>query len=406
MNRFRTCYHTYYRPHKHHKLNNPASSTHHNFYKKTARIRKYRMKFGTAILFSSMATAIAMKTVELPSTLSSNSALGQKVLANARQLEANDAEVDYSWVTNYSIKFQGCHHVKQWNAEADEGADVRIATKRLIRFRLCPSSSCDSESSGGCSSGYGDYVVDMETYLMAYTENLEMVQEAQCEYLQENVCNCDNADDEESCMSSCYYNNGASYCIEEEADDAGGEPFQLADWVACAQADFGGRRRLDQGAEYFVGPYCSDEGSEVVLGLFTDDACSVFADDYGGRSTYKSMSGNSLPYSEESVLGLECISCLETQDANNDQNAAEASEMCQMMYSASGKCEENGFGDSNQAACNYMSGIKIMRSDGIIEAPAGSGSAAAFIGVFAAAFFITGGYAYYLKTKLDTINLS
>jgi len=368
------------------------------------------MKFGIALLLSTMvASASAMETVKLPSSLSVQSSMGRKIMENARQLEAADEEVDYTWVADYSIKFQGCHHVKQWNAEADGGEDVRIATKRLIRFRLCPTNSCDGDSAYGCSSGYGDYVVDMETYLMAYAENLQMVQEAQCEYLQENVCNCDNADDQEGCMNNCFANNGADYCVEEEMDDAAGEPFELMDWVVCAQANFGNRRRLDQQVEYFVGAYCSDQGSEVVLGLFTDDACSVFADDYGGRSTYKSMTGNSLPYSEESVLDLKCISCKEPEDANNDQDAADedlTNEMCEMMYTMAGKCEQNGFGDGNQNACNYMEGIKIMRSDGIIEAPSGSSSAAAFIGIFAAAFFLTGGYAYYLKTKLETINLS
>lgn len=371
------------------------------------------MKFSAAILLSTVASVFAAKTVELPSTLDSKSPLGQQVLANARRLENNDAEIDYTWVADYSIKFQGCHHVKQWNGEADGEEDVRIATKRLIRFRLCPSSSCDSSSSGGCSSGHGDYVVDMDTYLQAYIENLQQTQEWTCENLRENVCGCDNDEnkddgyDEDSCMNKCYANNGASYCIEEEADDAAGEAFELGDYAVCAQAEFNnGRRQLEEEVQYFIGPYCSDQGSEVVLGLFTDDACSVFADNYGGRSTYSSMAGKSLPYSEQTILGLECMSCKEPVDANNDGDAADedqVTEMCEQMYNMAGKCEQNGFGDGNKNACNYLDGIKIMRSDGIIEAPSGSSSAATMIGIFAATFFLTGGYAYYLKTKLDKI---
>jgi len=378
------------------------------------------MKFSTAILINSIAAAAftlstAMKSIELPSTLSSTSPLGKQVLANARQLENADEEVDYTWVSDYSIKFQGCHHVKQWNAEAEDGEDVRIATKRLIRFRLCPSNTCDDETSGGCSSGYGDYVVDMDTYLAAYVENLQQVQEWTCENLQENVCGCGDDDgkddgfDEDDCLSSCYANNGADYCVEEEADDAGGEPFDLADWVVCAQTDFGERRRLEEEAQYYIGAYCSDQGSEVVLGMFTDDACSVFADSYGGRSTYSSMAGESLPYSEESILGMECQTCMEPVDANNDGDQADedlTTEMCEMMYTYAGKCEKTGIGDGNQNACNYMDGIKIMRTDGTIETPKGSSSAATMIGIFAAAFFITGGYTYFLKTKLDKITLS
>lgn len=373
------------------------------------------MKFSTAIFFTTVAAAFARKptkSIELPSALDSQSSLGKKVLSSARRLEDADAEVDYSWVADYSIKFQGCHHVKQWNVEADEGEDVRIATKRLVRFRLCPSDTCDGETAGGCTSGYGDYIVDMDTYLQAYVENLEQVQEWTCENLQENVCGCDDDDnkddgfDEEQCLNNCYANNGADFCVEEEQDDAAGEPFELADYVMCAQVDFGERRRLEEEAQYFVGPYCSDQGSEVVLGLFTDDACSVFADSYGGRSTYSNLAGENLPYSEESILGLECQSCMEPEDPNNDADQADedlTTEMCEQMYTFAGKCESNGMGDGNSNACNYMDGIKIMRSNGVISSPSGSSSAATMIGLFAASFFVVGAYAYYLKTKLDKI---
>lgn len=370
------------------------------------------MKFTATILLASIASVVGIHATP---SLDSKSPLGKSLISNARRLENADEEVDFSWVSDYSIKFQGCHHVKQWNAEADDGEDVRIATKRLIRFRLCPTDTCDGESAGGCSSGYGDYIVDMDTYLEAYVENMQMVQEYECENLRENVCGCDMDDgkddgfDEEQCMNNCYANNGADFCVEEEADDAAGEPFELEDWVVCAQANFDQRRRLEEEVQYFIGPYCSDQGSEVVLGLFTDDACTVFADDYGGRSTYSSMAGESLPYSEESILGLDCLSCMEPEDPNNDGDAADedlTTEMCEMMYGTAGKCEQNGFGDGNKNACNYMEGIKIMRSDGVIKSSSGSSTAATMIGIFAAAFFLIGGYAYYLKTKLATINLA
>jgi hypothetical protein len=94
-----------------------------------------------------------------------NSELGMKIMEHARLLNQNQNQVDISWAVDYSIKFQGCHHISQWNAEADAADDVRIETKRLVRFRLCPSNTCTSANAGGCKSGYGDYILDMNTFL-------------------------------------------------------------------------------------------------------------------------------------------------------------------------------------------------------------------------------------------------
>ena len=64
--------------------------------------------------------------------------------------EGDDAEVDmFNWVSGYSVKFQGCHHIKQWNEAADGEEDVKISTSRLVRFRLCPSGSCSDSKAAG-----------------------------------------------------------------------------------------------------------------------------------------------------------------------------------------------------------------------------------------------------------------
>jgi hypothetical protein len=376
------------------------------------------MKFISTVLLSALASATAKKSVELPSTLAANSKLGKKILSEARRLENADDEIDLSWVVDYSIKFQGCHHITQWNDEADDGEDVRIATKRLVRFRLCPAAYCDSDSSGGCDSGYGDYIVDMNTYLQAYLMDLEELHEWTCEYYQMKVCGCDDDDgkddgfDEQECLNDCYGNNGLDYCIEEENDDDAVE-FELDQYIECGQFDAGGRRRrrLDGAeVEYFLGPYCSDQGSEVVLGMFTDDTCSQFADDYGGVQTYKGFTGDTLPYSSDSIVGMECVPCeplaeIEEDDGNANQNDAaevEIKEVCEQLYQTAGKCENNlNIDDPNKNACNYMEGIKISRSDGVItRSSSGSKTTATFIGLFAVTSCLLAGYAYYLKSKL------
>ena len=50
-----------------------------------------------------------------------------------------------------------------------------------------------------------------------------------------------------------------------------------------------------------------------------------------------------------------------------------------------------------------MEGIKIVRKNGVVVSGPGSKNTTAsiFIGLFACSFLLLGGYAYYLKTKLD-----
>jgi hypothetical protein len=141
-----------------------------------------------AILASTIATgAVVAALLSLPTAttavdISSTSLIGQRLLQQATPLnhpivalsesssslhqlrwlnEQDNNNADYSYIAEYSIKFQGCHHVQQWNDNVDEDSDVRIMTKRLARFRLCPSDQCSNDKSSGCSSKYGDYVVDV-----------------------------------------------------------------------------------------------------------------------------------------------------------------------------------------------------------------------------------------------------
>jgi len=268
------------------------------------------------------------------------------------------------------------------------------------------------ESAAGCGSGYGDYVIGMQEYLEAYFEAVQQDQEYNCEYEKEygDCANCENADDEEICEYDCYMAKGMEYCVDKnpyEDDEQEEEEDQfenLQEFAECKDFEFqnnDNRRRLDEDeVEYFVGPYCSQ-----------------FADDYGGRETYVTLSyGKSLPYSESTMIGSECMSCKEPQDANenndNDQeDEDEVKESCEQLYEGAGKCEYGlDIQYPNNYGCNFMEGIKIVRKNGAIVQGAGASNttASVFIGLFAASFVLLGGYSYYLKTKLDRakINIS
>lgn len=295
-----------------------------------------------------------------------DSMAGRNLMQEARKLNNNNnnnnnnqnqnQNVDISFLSGYSVKFQGCHHVQQWNENAQDEEDVRIMTKRLVRFRLCPSNECSGDL-GGCSSHYGDYIVDMETYLEAY-------------------------------YSAMQGNNGNN---------------NNYNYMSCNQ--FNARRDLannnngyygDQNVNYYVGPYCADQGGEIRLGLFTDDTCTSFA-----QSQYPIQG---LPYTSQSMVSMSCTQC----GAYNN-GAYAISNFCSSIYEIAGKCESKmNIYYPNEAACSYIEGIKIIREDGVIRTAATKKSKAASIaiGCFLTVAVLLAGYVYYLRTKLSRARIN
>lgn len=340
----------------------------------------------------------------------------------------------------YYYPQQGCTAIKQWNGDADGDEDVKIATKSLVRFRLCPEETCQSSKAAGCTAGYGDYIIALDTFMDSYFEAVRQQSEYECEQFLENQCACeDNGDDnynEEYCQYDCLNDAGMYECIENnpyQEDEDQEEVFELDEYMECRelniQNDNRRRRRAEEEdrddeeegeqdqqqeeeeeeeIQYFVGPYCSNEGGEVFLGLFTDDTCSTKADDV----TFKQLMGFSLPYESTSIVDADCVSCLEPQDAedNNNGNDAEdadaVSESCEFLYKTAGKCESNlpsgMVAYPNENACNYMEGISIVRKDGIIDIGQNrpSAVATAFIVISAMAFCAMAFYVWYLRTRL------
>lgn len=379
------------------------------------------MKLSLALLSATLTCAHAATSI---SEVSATSHFGMDLLSKARKLEGNQDEDDQTWIADMSLKFMGCHHISQWNPDADGADDVRIESKRLAKFRLCPTNTCNSKSTKGCAKGYGDYIVDMDDFLASYLQNKEEVQEQECEDYLANYCNCDNADDADACAQNCYKNKGMTDCYEANDDDQGqGQQFELNNYLECAQYEPSndGRRRMeengdDQDMEYYLGTYCSSQGGSVVLGMFTDDACTNFADSNMGRSTYYQYEGTALPYSDSSIVDTACYSCEEPVEENDygyAEEEAEPKQVCTDVYEVSGKCEtqlSDYNSNANTNACSYLKGIETVSASGVINSGSAAGNkvASAFIGMFAVSFVLLGSYTYYLKTKLDRgrINLS
>lgn len=187
-----------------------------------------------------------------------------------------------------------------------------------------------------------------------------------------------------------YMAKGMEYCVDrnpyndEEEEE---EEWELQEMAECRNYEF-----EQEEVEYFVGAYCSENGGNIYLGLFTEDTCSQFADKYGGHETFAALSyGKSLPYSDSTMIMTECMSCKEPQDANqnndnDNQDADEVKESCEQLYEAAGKCEGGLSGSiqyPNNYACNFMQGIKIVRKNGAVVRGAGmqNATASVFIGL-------------------------
>ncbi|GKZ00329.1 hypothetical protein MPSEU_000985800 [Mayamaea pseudoterrestris] len=346
--------------------------------------------------------------------IQADSELARNLLSQARRVaqdDGGDDAFDANWVAGYSLKFQGCHHISQWNDNIESEEDVRIATKRLVRFRLCPSDSCSKTSGTGCGDGYGDYVVDMNTYLSYYVAARATYQQYECSYLTNYVCGC-NGDN--SCLYKCFtQHNMASVCASNNNGDTDDATISMEDYMTCTQSAFAD----ENGSYLYIGPYCASQGGEIHLGAFTDDACTNFADNSAmGAQAFKKIAGYSLPYASANVIDLDCISCKEPANKNNDGNDAndadDVAEVCEAVYTAAGKCEANlpsgTVQTANNNACNYMEGIKIVRKDGTIVTANSKAdkTAGAFIGLFTSAFILLSAYTYYLKLRLDRASIN
>lgn len=388
--------------------------------------------------------------------LDANSPLGRKLISAARQVEGN-SNWDMSWVSGYSIKFEGCHHVTQWasaeqieendanaeqnNANADDevtlnASNGRIVSKGIVRFRLCPTDSCTNNFSVGCASNYGEYVVDMLQFLKYYVAWQIEETASKCT-ANRNTCykQCYQSSSA-SCYTTCYKNHGveASLCAQIDSDgntqfdqiDGDGNVISLEDYLECAEyeiADGNG-----ESLSHYLGPYCSNQGGDIRLGFFQDQYCSIPSANQA--SYFQKITGVVVPFTDKSIVTTNCMSCENkaeetgeevnnyyNYDANGNTNyyvASEVNEMCGTMYMSSGKCEsqfsKEDFPYPETGACTYIESVKRLKTDGIIRADQkiSSKPAAVSIGVFTSLAVLLGGYVYYLKSKIarSRVNLA
>lgn len=294
--------------------------------------------------------------------------------STSRQLEEN-----FSFIGDYAIKFQNCNSVTEWNG------DEKVISRNLVRFRLCPLNSCSSSTTSGCYSKYGDYVVDLSTFVYYYMQ------------AQSNA----NDDIKDYCKNDCDGDNNYDTCYEKCFDTMGGYSMVASTSGNAYDLDATEFAQCNQFDQYFyMAPYCSEDGTMVHLGLYKDDQCTVASS--CDESCFYNMNGYALPYASTSMISNNCLSCAQNTIWENNGNN-NARKECGKIYSNAGKCETKLYSIAypNESACNFIEGLKYLGNNGVISGVKKSKEASFIIGLLLFSTVLLAVYIQYLSSKLS-----
>jgi len=282
------------------------------------------MKLSTAtVLFATMASAAAK---------SLTGASAKRVLRNARMIEGSNRkmeenqnqqgddaaaeEQEYAFLANYELKMVGCN-----SAETVVNAEDGAYEYGAVMLRLCPLGTCDSDTTNGCTEGYGDFVVGIETYVEQYFEDQRDNMQWDDQFEVDKYAKCEQ------------------YEIEQDGDDANNEAWE--------------------NYFFFIGPTCTEDGLGVKLALYEgyegqEGACVPGAESSIAFETISN--GWTLPYSSGGLVSTYCSECTEYNDNAEEQ----LREMCMQTYmSSTNHCEEKmefySYYGQNVQGCEYLS---------------------------------------------------
>lgn len=345
-------------------------------------LHRTTMKF-TAAVFA-LGASVVFASAGNPKNDYINQLISGATVVRGLEEQQNDQEEAYQVdITSYSVKFEKCQFVKSYDDDlaGDEDSETVLATQRFVIFRLCPNNSCSS-----CSYGYGEYMIDLETYLGATIQYQQTMQESMCNacaqcgnYGDDQVAGDDQAvGDDQGAQENEEQENaeeeGANrrlqdyYDVDVDCDTCYAECVKIENLEANGFVDASNFVECqliydpddDGKASLYAGPMCASQGTKINIGVFTDQNCYVSdssktVDDY-------IVDENGYPMQVSHALlkpvyaSSSCVSCKAPQnqnnDGNDDGNQAGVLEMCGQLYEASAKCEESHGFDRGYAAYN------------------------------------------------------
>jgi len=329
----------------------------------------------------------------------------RKIAENNQQ---QDAQVD---LTQYSLRFEKCQFVKSYSQDlADEGADTVLATQRFVLFRLCPSSNCAKS----CNSNYGEYLIDMQTYLQYTTEYRKQEQEEMCNACSQQCYYQANAADGQDANADGQDANADGQDANADGQDANADGQDANADGQDANADNGGGRFLadvasvsvdcstcvtdcakiqnmeanfyldatnfincqqikdgnDDGQPLYAGPLCASQGSKIKIGVFTDDDCMIVDSTKDVDNYLTDENGNGMKLShallKTTYSTSSCISCSK-QVKNGNYYQSENQEVCAELYEDAGKCESvHGFSGLSSSQNQYYDASNQLANEDLV----------------------------------------
>jgi hypothetical protein len=292
------------------------------------------MKFATTVFFSLLATAAATVSPATRNLMKKARKLEDQNNNNNNQDEQEEEE--YAFLGKYQMKMVSCKAGEQIRDPETGEYDYNA-----VIFRLCPNDDCDTDRATGCYEGHGDYVVGLKTFVQMYFED-----QRDNMYFDDNF----KVDEYAECRE-----------YEQENDDGNNNAYP-----------------------YYIGPACTEDGTDVRLQIFYDEACSQVPEEV----TFEDISnGWSLPYEDGGLVSTSCQSCSEY----NDNGEYELKEMCMQLYENSGKCETNmenyHYYGKQEGSCEYISTLMPKMK--------GSGSGARAFGWVVFILVVVGAFSAY-----------
>lgn len=185
-------------------------------------------------LVNSGSSLVDLKNQLVRQNLMEHSTLVENNLNSDRKLEDNEygGGDDYSFLDNYSLKFQGCWHKEDWNFESYKYKHApKVITRRFVKFRLCPKDSCSDRKPKGCKKDYAEFVTDMNTFVDAFQAETIENDNFSAKFIRRskisscrrilNSCGCYQSYDDDwvddvqefgECFDNCIANSDSAYC--------------------------------------------------------------------------------------------------------------------------------------------------------------------------------------------------
>jgi len=208
----------------------------------------------------------------------------------------------------YALKYATCQKVQRFSVEAIQSGEYSsMVTDNIVILRLCPKKSCDSSSQFGCSSGFGEYAIEVSDYMSIVMRYQQHKEANFCSFCQD--CASENGysvyDDDaynttgSSSSSSFYkstssgqlqiYDSNTCYAYSNmcqdvidtcdsyyDDDDNYNATSYSTDFLSYL--DYFGCAKING---YWVSPKCDTKQNTIQMGIYYDNTCNQDAGNDG-----------------------------------------------------------------------------------------------------------------------------